>query len=380
MGATPMLTVTCRVGSTAVATDTASQSRSANATAVGRGAARHDHRELVAAEASEQRVRPDLPGDGGGHPADDQVADDVAAQVVDVLEVVDVDHQQRAAARVDRAVGDARPDASPVRHAGERVVLGEEGQLGPVVVVLGDVADRCRAPGWVGPRRRRAPRRATRTPARGVGPGPGSRGRRRRTAPRCSIARSSAATSSARSSSCTPATRPCRSCGTSGSHSTAATSASENWTLPSSSFQVHEPCLLIHSIRLSCHCAATAPRRSRRRRSRSVSSVISYSIRPSSSAVAATRHQRMPPVGDRHRVGIRRAPTARRERGERGARPAPAPPQEATSSRAASFSQVTAPSLDHDETEARRADDLLRDHAVGSLPQWQARTVDDQRR
>jgi hypothetical protein len=54
----------------------------------------------------------------------------VAVGVVDALEVVDVDHQQRAAAPGPPALTRvAGRQATPVEHVGERVVVGQPAQL-----------------------------------------------------------------------------------------------------------------------------------------------------------------------------------------------------------------------------------------------------------
>ena len=77
-----------------------SVSRAAEAERVARVAGRHDHRELLAAEAADDvgargRARAQHLGERDEH----LVARAVAADVVDALEVVDVEHQQRDASR-----------------------------------------------------------------------------------------------------------------------------------------------------------------------------------------------------------------------------------------------------------------------------------------
>ena len=87
------------------------------------------HDELVAAEARHHVARAQACGDARGHGLQQAVADEVPQRIVDALEVVEVDEQQR-----QRRVGRARPldlPAQPfherhaVRQAGERVVVRE---------------------------------------------------------------------------------------------------------------------------------------------------------------------------------------------------------------------------------------------------------------
>jgi hypothetical protein len=59
----------------------------------------HDDRELLAAVAARQVDGPDVGGQAHGELAQHLVADVVAEAVVDLLEVVDVDHQGRRPAR-----------------------------------------------------------------------------------------------------------------------------------------------------------------------------------------------------------------------------------------------------------------------------------------
>jgi hypothetical protein len=105
----------------------------------GRGV-RDDHGELVAAEPAQQDVGGQPGREGAGDLADHPVADGVAAEVVDVLEVVDVDEQQRRTVWPRGALGEGRGDAPPVGDPGQRVVVSEERQLLAGAVGLGDVA------------------------------------------------------------------------------------------------------------------------------------------------------------------------------------------------------------------------------------------------
>ena len=78
-------------------------------------------------------------------PGDQLVADGVAERVVDVLEAVEVEHQDRAAmavalGRSQRAV-ELLLEAAAVEQPGQRVVVGEVLQLALEALALGDVDD-----------------------------------------------------------------------------------------------------------------------------------------------------------------------------------------------------------------------------------------------
>ena len=92
-----------------------------------------DHGELVAAQARQGAALVQAVFQALRHGADQQVADVVAEAVVDVLEVVQIDAQQRAAAAFTFGAGqrllDALAQQQAVGQAGERVVVGEEVQL-----------------------------------------------------------------------------------------------------------------------------------------------------------------------------------------------------------------------------------------------------------
>ncbi len=110
-------------------------------------AAVQDHRELVVTEPADgggrERLRQTL-GDRAHH----RVADRVAAQVIDDLEVVDVDQQQRAGA-VDpggQPLGQQDCHRPPVEHLGERLVHGHVGELVAYPDQLGDIVGRTHDP------------------------------------------------------------------------------------------------------------------------------------------------------------------------------------------------------------------------------------------
>ena len=106
---------------------------------------RQQERELVATEPRHQVGRAQPVVEECRHLDQEVVADPVAEGVVDVLEVVQVEHQQGAARSVADTVvdvsGQVLVEAAAVGQPGERVVLGEEGQLPLVAVPLGDVHD-----------------------------------------------------------------------------------------------------------------------------------------------------------------------------------------------------------------------------------------------
>jgi len=76
-------------------------------------------------------------------PCDQLVADPVAERVVDRLEVVEVEHDRRAARPVALDVGDVALELAleraPVEQSGERVVVGQVAQLRLVAAALGHV-------------------------------------------------------------------------------------------------------------------------------------------------------------------------------------------------------------------------------------------------
>ena len=89
--------------------------------------------EAVAARPGQQVGRPHRGLEPRGEPADQLVAGAVAERVVDQLEVVDVELQQRdagpRAARAGQRELEVLLQQRPVRQPGERVVVGEVGDL-----------------------------------------------------------------------------------------------------------------------------------------------------------------------------------------------------------------------------------------------------------
>ena len=105
----------------------------------------HEHGELVAAQPGEHVGLAHAGAQGLGHARDEVVPRRVPERVVDGLEVVEVEHEQRAAGAVaaherDVAVELALEGAA-VEQAGEVVVVGEVAQLGLMAAVVGDVLE-----------------------------------------------------------------------------------------------------------------------------------------------------------------------------------------------------------------------------------------------
>ena len=90
-------------------------------------AGRHDHRELLAAEAADDVARADERVRELGDRDEDLVADRVPADVVDALELVDVEHQERhrvaGTARAHQLRAETLVEVAVVVEAGERVGL-----------------------------------------------------------------------------------------------------------------------------------------------------------------------------------------------------------------------------------------------------------------
>ena len=88
-----------------------------------------DHRELVAADAAGDVGRADDVADAVGRLGQDAVAGEVADAVVDRLEVVEVEDDERQAAAVALGAGDLAGErlveVAAVVQAGERVEIGE---------------------------------------------------------------------------------------------------------------------------------------------------------------------------------------------------------------------------------------------------------------
>ncbi len=95
-------------------------------------AARQHHGELFAAVAGQSVHRPDAAVQGPRHASQDLVAREVAIGVVDLLEMVDVEHQQqRRLARTRDAVDlglQLGHEMAPVGQPRQRVLQGEFGQ------------------------------------------------------------------------------------------------------------------------------------------------------------------------------------------------------------------------------------------------------------
>ncbi len=91
------------------------------------------HEELVAAVAGEHPPRLLDAPEPGGDPAQQPVARHVPERVVDELEVVEIDEQQRdgvlALARAGHGGAQPRVELRAVREPGQRVVAGQPAQL-----------------------------------------------------------------------------------------------------------------------------------------------------------------------------------------------------------------------------------------------------------
>ena len=90
---------------------------------------REDDRELVAAEAGEEVGRAEGLAHGAAELGEDDVADGVPEAVVDLLEIVDIEHEQRERQRVDAGALDLlrqlTAEVALVPDAGEVVGVGE---------------------------------------------------------------------------------------------------------------------------------------------------------------------------------------------------------------------------------------------------------------
>ena len=106
-----------------------------------------DHqRELVAADARDQIGRAEPLAQHLGDRLEHRVAGRVAVRVVDLLEVVEVEHDDRARVAVADGAGErldeARLEAAAVEQRGQQVVVGDEREARREVVDVGRVADR----------------------------------------------------------------------------------------------------------------------------------------------------------------------------------------------------------------------------------------------
>ena len=103
----------------------------------------HQQQELVAALAGEDVAAADELADAARGLAQHLVAGRVAERVVDELEVVEVEVEERdrlaGAARADEVQAQLLLELRAVRQAGERVVVGEVGDLRLGAAALGDV-------------------------------------------------------------------------------------------------------------------------------------------------------------------------------------------------------------------------------------------------
>ena len=101
--------------------------------------------ELVAAQAPEDVGLAQAVAQRAGAGDDELVARGVAEAVVDRLEAVEVEHEQRALGAVAPAardvLGQRAIDAAAVEQPGERVVIGQVAQLVLEAAALGDVLD-----------------------------------------------------------------------------------------------------------------------------------------------------------------------------------------------------------------------------------------------
>ncbi len=104
---------------------------------------RQDDRELVAAEARDGVGAPQTAAEDVGDGRDELVAGAVAERVVDVLEVVEVEREHRAAGAValrrGELAGELLLEAAAVEERGDRVVVGEVLELALEALALGDV-------------------------------------------------------------------------------------------------------------------------------------------------------------------------------------------------------------------------------------------------
>ena len=104
-----------------------------------------EHGELVAAEAGEHVRRAQASLEDRRDAADEAVAGLVAERVVDVLEVVDVDHEHAAGLTLaldeQHLLAELLEEAAAVEQTRQGVVVGEELQLGLERLALGHVAE-----------------------------------------------------------------------------------------------------------------------------------------------------------------------------------------------------------------------------------------------
>ena len=137
-GATPTLAVTALAGRTEPVGDLPGDDRG-----LVERLARQDHRELVAAQTGEHIGLPQAGAQLVGDPDEQLVAGVVAQGVVDRLEAVEVEDQQRAGGAVAAALGDLGlhrgRESAAVQQAGERVVVDEVAHAALGEALLGHV-------------------------------------------------------------------------------------------------------------------------------------------------------------------------------------------------------------------------------------------------
>ena len=122
--------------------------------AAGSGQAWSDDGEFVAAEPRQHLILVEDAGRAARDRLQQRVAGGMAEKVVDLLEAVEVDAEQRQLAAVrgghrDLAV-ELAVEAAAIGQAGQRIVLGEVAQIGFGLLARADVADGDRLPRLVG--------------------------------------------------------------------------------------------------------------------------------------------------------------------------------------------------------------------------------------
>ena len=101
--------------------------------------------ELVAAEPRDHVGLPQPPAQSPGHAANQLVAGLVAERIVDLLQVVEVDHEQGSLRPIAPSAPHVRLElaleAAPVQPPREGIVVGQVVQLFLVAAALADVQD-----------------------------------------------------------------------------------------------------------------------------------------------------------------------------------------------------------------------------------------------
>ena len=160
-GAIPMLVVTRRRRPSAVTvacSRTVAHERRGDVLGLACVGVGQQYRELVAAEPRERVARAQPILQERRDRQDELVTGMVAERVVDVLEVVEVEDEQRPARSVARDVRDVGVEllleAAAVEQARQRIVVGEPAQLVLEAAALGDVLDLVEQVQRLGRRRR----------------------------------------------------------------------------------------------------------------------------------------------------------------------------------------------------------------------------------